>query len=179
MNYIGEEIRTTSGNPLYSKNMECHRASDVLDSFISKYYTQEEAFCEFIRNTTDTNEIIGYIQICLHHSLLDDNDHFMLSLQCHGHFFAIEILKQKFRILSSSSGKHSLCEYLTLNKFGNFQKKTKQLFASLRKLNSGNKESIIHAKRKLFGSGAKFPNDRITPLTLMTIYKLVKKPNVK
>lgn len=173
-NHIGDKIRRTSGNPLYCRDMECHVASAVLDSFISEHYTQEP-FDEFISITIDTDEIITYILSCLAYSRINITNHFMLSLQCHGHFFAIEIFNGKFRILSSSSGKHSLYEYLSENIYGKFQKKIKKLFLFLRQLNSGDEKIIINAKRNLFGSGAKFPNNRITPLKLLTIYKLIKK----
>ena len=173
-NHIGDEIRRTSGYSLYCRDMECHRAADVLDSFISQYYDQVP-FDEFNIITTITDEIIGYIQTCLQYSRMDITQHFMLSLQCHGHFFAIEIFNGKFRILSSSSGKHSLYEYLTQNAYGHFQKNPKKLLLFLRELNSNDRDIITHAKRNLFGSGAKYPNDRITPLTLMTIYVLIKK----
>lgn len=173
-NLIGAEIRRTSGDPSYCRGMECHKASYVLDSFISQFYDQVP-FDEFNNITTNTDEIIGYIQTCLQYSRIDIAEHFMLSLQCHGHFFAIEIFNGKFRILSSYSGKHSLYEYLTQNAYGHFQQNPKKLLLFLRELNSGDQRIIIHAKRNLFGSGAKFPNDRITPLTLMTIYNLIKK----
>jgi hypothetical protein len=174
-NYIGNEIRRTSEHPLYCRDMECHVASDVLDSFISQYYDQVP-FDDFEQITTNTDEIIGYIQTCLQYSRMDITQHFMLSLQCHGHFFAIEIFNGQFRILSSYSGIHSLYEYLTQNAYGHFQEKIEELLFFLTELNSGDQSIIIDAKRNLFGSGATFPNDRITPLTLMTIYKLIKKP---
>lgn len=115
--YIGEEIIATCQNPLYDKHMECHRAADVLDSFIDKHYRQI-LFNKFKdRNTQDTEKIIGYIKTCVEEST-NHNKHFMLSLQCHGHFFAIEILNGKYRILSSYSGKHSLYDYLTTKSYG-------------------------------------------------------------
>lgn len=174
--YIGEEIIATCQNPLYDKHMECHRAADALDSFIDKHYKQKP-FNKFKdKNTDDTEKIIEYIKTCVDDSV-KDNKHFMLSLQCHGHFFAIEILNGKYRILSSYAGKHSLYDYLTKKSYGygNFQKLKHGVLLFLSELNSKNKKRITSAVNVLFQAEATFPNGRITPLTLMTIYELIPK----
>jgi hypothetical protein len=174
--YIGEEIIATCQNPLYDKHMECHRAADALDSFIDKHYKQI-SFNKFKdRNTDDTKKIIEYIKTCVDDSV-KDNKHFMLSLQCHGHFFAIEILNGKYRILSSYAGKHSLYDYLTKKSYGygNFQKLKHGVLFFLSQLSSKNEKRITSAVNVLFQAEATFPNGRITPLTLMTIYELIPK----
>ena len=174
--YIGEEIIATCQNPLYDKHMECHRAADALDSFIDKHYKQKN-FKKFKhRNTHNNKKIIKYIKTCVEDST-NHNKHFILSLQCHGHFFAIEILNGKYRILSSYSGKHSLYDYLTTKSYGygHFQELKHGVLLFLSELNSKSEKRITSAVRVLFQAEATFPNGRITPLTLMTIYELIPK----
>ena len=130
---IVDLMKKEEGKIFYNKNQNCHHTIIPLFNLLEKQ-KYDIVPVKFNDQTIMWKNIWD--------SLIDDGNHYLVTVRSPGHFWYLEILNKKFRILSLYDGEHNFIEYSKKYKYGTFHNKIEvEKFINL--LNDLNGKSIF------------------------------------
>lgn len=138
---LNKGINHLKDNWTCSKESNCHHTIYGLQKILDNVDYS-------LREISRDNKVSSFKDIF---HLFFKKKHYLLYVSAPFHYFYIEIINKKFRIISLWDSKHGIYDYYENGKYGKMQNITKRFMDDFNNLCSNNDEFIIDALDKMFG----------------------------